>query len=481
MTLEELIAKQTALVAESKAIPAAAEADNDGEGRDLTEDESKSFDEKVAQIAGLTVRIKVAQATDGMDRGEGRQTPHQTPGGPTITTADGNDETPEARKARLYFPVECRIYSGALRNFRGGVAEGKERPAVERAYRFGRWFAAAFFGHRASLKWAEDYAPEWRLLQGNINTAGGVFVEDEFDADIIDLKEERGVFRRFARISIMGSDTKTRRRRVGGPTATFIGEGEQISESNAQYDSVNLVAKKLAVIMRITNELNDDAIVSIGDLLLGEIAYAFVSKEDDCGFNGTGTSTFGGINGVRNRLLGLSSTRADIAGLIVNTNINLWSEFTLAHFNSVVGILPVFADPMARWFCSKAFFATVMQRLEYAAGGNTGTDIAGRPGMTFLGYPVTLADQMPKVEADDQVACLLGDLALAADYGDRKGTQILFSDSATVGGESVFEYDEIAIRAVERFDINVHDVGNATSTATDKQAGPIVGLLTAAS
>ena len=49
---------------------------------------------------------------------------------------------------------------------------------------------------------------------------------------------------------------------------------------------------------------------------------------------------------------------------------------------------------------------------------------------------------------------------------------ISFSEHATVGGESLWERNEIGIRGTQRFDIVVHDVGTATAP------GPIVGLRT---
>jgi HK97 family phage major capsid protein len=73
------------------------------------------------------------------------------------------------------------------------------------------------------------------------------------------------------------------------------------------------------------------------------------------------------------------------------------------------------------------------------------------------------------------VAAVLADLRLAADLGDRMQMTMAMSDSATVDGVNVFETDQFAIRATERFDINVHDVG------TSSEAGPAVALVSAAS
>jgi hypothetical protein len=55
-----------------------------------------------------------------------------------------------------------------------------------------------------------------------------------------------------------------------------------------------------------------------------------------------------------------------------------------------------------------------------------------------------------------------------------------FSTDATIDSVNMFETAQVAVRGIERFDINVHDVGNATATAADKSPGPIVGLITAA-
>ena len=79
---------------------------------------------------------------------------------------------------------------------------------------------------------------------------------------------------------------------------------------------------------------------------------------------------------------------------------------------------------------------------------------------------------MPKASATSQVCCLFGNLRLAARLGDRRMTTIQMSEHAL----NAFEQDEVVIRGTERFDIVVHDVGNNAGTA-----GPIVGLITAAS
>jgi hypothetical protein len=55
-------------------------------------------------------------------------------------------------------------------------------------------------------------------------------------------------------------------------------------------------------------------------------------------------------------------------------------------------------------------------------------------------------------------------------FGNRGQETIAFSTEATVGGESMWERDQIGVRGTERFDAVVHDYGSNST------AGPIVGL-----
>lgn len=353
---------------------------------------------------------------------------------------------------------------GRVRFMTGKTEEEKLR----KAYTFGR-FLLASQNHAESIKWCREH-PE---LLGATHTEmvpedGGFLVPDEFETEMIILREQYGVFRQNARMTPMGADTKWRPRRVGGLTAYFVGDAASITESKAGWDRVQLTARKLAVLTRWSSELGEDAIVDMGDTLAGEIAYAFATKEDNCGFNGDGTSTYGNINGVRNRLLDVFTTTGG-TGLPIAAG-NGWDEITLANMEAVAGALPEYAEtPNTAWYCSKAFWTNVLVRLALASGGTTAAEVVAGVQRRFMGRPVIVSQIMPAATANSQVSCVYGDLSLAADFGDRRMTQIAVSEHLH------FDTDELSIRGTERFDINVHDVG-ATGTA-----GPVVGLIMAAS
>jgi len=364
--------------------------------------------------------------------------------------------------------------------YRGGQLKAfKGTGGHEKAYRAGQFLLATIGRQdRAAAFCREHGIAIERAHGGGQNSLGGFLVPDEFDATMIDLRVEYGVFRRNANVVPMSSDTKSRPRRTGGLTAYGRSSGTATTESTKSWDNVTLVAKLWSVLTKYENELSEDAVINIGDDLVSEIAYAFAAKEDDCGFNGDGTDTYEGIVGVRNKLLNLSATRANIAGAQVATG-NLWSEIILGDIQALVGKLPQFARRTGgvKFYCSNEFYATVLMRLAQAVGGVTATEIANGFGPSFFGVPVEITEAMPHTEANDVICLLYGNLAQAAMLGDRKGTSIAMTDSDSTD----FAKGIMAIRGDTRFDINVHDVGNAHATATSRTPGPIVGLLTAAS
>jgi HK97 family phage major capsid protein len=372
------------------------------------------------------------------------------------------------------------IRSGSLKHF-VGTRDGRE--AAHRAYRFGMFNLALMamqlpgrFGMLPKFREAvEFFNREWLPNIGavhNSNDATGAqfLIPPEFSMDMIDLRERYGVARRLLRTEVMTSDTKTVPRRSGGLTAYFVSEGSAGTESNKSWSQVGLTAKDVMAISRYSGQVNADAAINFGDDLAGEIAYAFSNLEDSCAFNGDGTSTYGGIVGIRVKLTGTGT-----AGVATQGSSNTWSAIVLGDFDAVVGKLPQYADtPNAAWLMHRTFYYTVVEKLVQASGGVPAYEVRqgqrGRP--IFKGYPVEFSQVFPSTTATATLVCTLGDYSLGAAFGDRQQESIMFSEHASVGGQSVFERNQIAIRGTERFDINVHDAGDSSAP------GPIVGLKT---
>lgn len=333
------------------------------------------------------------------------------------------------------------------------------------AFVAGCWFLA-INGHEKATAWCyENGISIARVQSEGTNVAGGFIVPDELARTIIDVREQRGAFRAAAQVFPMSRESTSVPRRAGGLTAYFTSEGAAITESNMSWDNINLVAKKLAAFNRTSTELDEDAAIDLGDEFAFQAGYAFASKEDDCGFNGDGTSAYGGIRGVT--VLLLDGTH-DAGKVVAATGHDTFAEIDAVDLANLVAKLPAIALPGARWFCSQFAFAMVFCRLAMSAGGILVLPVNGRPMPHFMGFPVQLTQVLPQVGTDlsGQVMLLFGDLQLAATLGERRGMTVARSELG-----QTFTGDQVAWRCTERVDINVHDLGDNTT------AGPIVGLV----
>lgn len=388
---------------------------------------------------------------------------------------------PPLQTPRFSIPARARR-GGTPKNFFGVV---ENRDPSERAYRFGMWALARIqqcipgYSFPEASRFVHNYMGGMgitNLSHGeNDGATGGQFlVPEEFSSDLIILRERYGVARRLLGRETMMSDVKHIPKRASGLTASFTGENQKIVESNMTWQDVQLIAKDLTCMARMSNQLSSDAAIQMGDTLAGEISYAFSNKEDDCAFNGNGGSAYGGIQGILNLLVNIDGAGGNSAGAVVAGSTGSWANLVLADFNKVVGQLPQFADtPNACWVTHRTFYGQIMQKLEMAGSGNTLETISQgdrRPRPLFCGYPVEFSQVFPSATAATGVPAILGDLSLGCVFGDRQQTSIAFSEHATINGENVFERNQIAVRGTERFDIQNHGCGTTTAV------GPIVGL-----
>ncbi len=360
----------------------------------------------------------------------------------------------ELNSVRVSNPI---IKSAGLPEFETRGRNPRYMKSKEGAYRFGQ-FVLASAGRKKSMDWCEANGV-CKAHSEDVDSAGGSLVPEEFEAELITLREQYGVFRANARIFPMVRETLQIPRRQSGLTAYFTGEAASGTESTQSFDRVSLVAKKISVLTTVTNELLDDAIVNVGDQMAGEMAQAFAQKEDDCGFNGDGTSTYGGIVGLKN-LLTASTVQYSDSGQ------SSASAVTAANVADFLGLLPHYAGASAKIYCSKKIYHTIFERLAYAAGGASATEyVNGVPMYKYQGIPVVISQVMTAANGD--YVAYYGDLKLSSYFGDRAETRIAMSDSAL----NAFEQDEKVFRGTTRFDINNANVGSSTA------AGAVVALV----
>lgn len=348
----------------------------------------------------------------------------------------------------------------AMRPYGGRVKSFKDERT---AYRFGRFlFAAA--GHSKSADWCNRNGLNLKAHSEGVNSQGGFLVPDEFEATLINLREQFGVARANCKVYPMSRDTLNIPRRIGGLTSYWTGETAATTESTLTLSNVSLVAKKLSALTTTSNELAEDSIIPIADMVADEIAWEFARKEDDALFNGDGSSTYGGIVGLKNALGAASIVDSGVSTSALST-------ITAASISGWFAAVPAYAlTPNAKIYCHKAVYHSIFERISHTAGGATVAEsVNGTREFRFYGYPVVFVQGMSSVTGtgvDGTHIAYIGDLAQAAAFGDRRQVTIRTSDSAL----NAFEQDELAIRGTERVDIVVHGTGDAST------AGPIIAL-----
>lgn len=339
--------------------------------------------------------------------------------------------------------------------------------SVERAYRVGRWIRGTVFRNQDDLRWCRDHGVEARALNEGSNSAGGALVPEEFASEVIRLTEEYGTFASSGVENMtMTRDTMVVPKRLSGTSAYFIGEGSSLTESEPTYGNVNLVAKKLAVACRMSSEVVEDALVSMADQVTMEFATSIAYKQDLCGWVADGTSSYGGMRGIVTKIDDGNHTASVHTAASGNTS---FETLDMEDFLGAMGKLPIYARQGARWFVSPAGYAASIQRLKYAAGGATPSDLSSGVVDEFLGYPVQVVHVMNSTLGADasQVKVLFGNLGLSSIYARRREFSVRLFDQVYA------TTDQLLLQGTARFDINHHSLGDTSV------AGPVIALKTA--
>jgi len=331
----------------------------------------------------------------------------------------------------------------------------------EDAYRAGLWFKAAFLNDSEASRLCNDYGILNTATEGT-NSAGGYLVPDELSSAIVAIRSRGGVARQLCKIVGMGSDVLNIPKVTAGLTVDYPAEAAAISDSDQTWGTITATATKRAIISKVANELLHDSVINVIDDLAVAIGNAFAVREDAELILGDGTSAYGSITGLVEGM-GAGGTVDMASG---NT---AFSDITLADLNSLVGNMPdkYYGSAEPSWLISRIAWASNIQSLVYAAGGNTLGDLASGAAPNLFGFPVLISDSMP-VSAVSTYAAFFGNFDAGCLLADRMNIEISVSE------EAYWANDITAIKGVTRYDIQVHDIAGSS-------AGAVSGLKTAAS
>ena len=362
---------------------------------------------------------------------------------------------PEVRADEQKPRISAVPYSGKLRAFQN----------AEDAYKTGMWLKSKS-GDADAKRWCQDHGVESRAQGSTGSTTGAAFVPDVLESTVLRLVNEYSAFTSNAMNATMSSDyVLFPKRTAGAGSGYWISENTAITTTDPTSTQVALTAKKVSGAVVIASELLRDSIVSISDWLAAELALTLSTAIETAAFNGN-PSNAPAVAGIATGYTGglYAASGATYAASLVTAAGDTPDEVTKANLLKMMATLPQHSQAGAKWFVSPFFFATCMQNLDLAQGGSVG--MSQGMGLTFLGKPVVLTDQLPSgADSTGVVMALYGDLMNSSIYGVRQGIEIASSDQVN------FLSDQSVIRAVARVAISHHTLGS------DTVAGPVIGLV----
>jgi len=264
---------------------------------------------------------------------------------------------------------------------------------------------------------------------GNIPTETGELII----GDIM----QNSVIMQLAKYEPMEKQEKTLMYLAEGPGAYWVNEAEKIQTSKTQWLSLSLVAKKLGVIIPVSNEFLNYTVSNFFEIIKPKVAEAFRLKFDQAALFGTNSPYVAG-----NSIF----ERATAAGNIITGTDNVYADLN----NAMALVEAGDHDPNAI-----ATVRSLNARLRGAVDGN-GLPMFNNVNSGAISTPIGLPIAYGNSKAWDKAKAelMLGDWNQAI-YGIPQGLEYMISEDATLStvvGEdgapiNLFERDLVALRA----------------------------------
>lgn len=293
----------------------------------------------------------------------------------------------------------------------------------------------------------------FKAMNETTGSAGAFLVPEEFTAEVYRVVEDYGLVAKMATKFPMGSDTRNIPTVASSVTGSYPGEATAGTASQPVLAQVQLIAKTWVGLTPMSNELLEDANVSVVNLLVELFAEAIAGELDSQGLVGTG-SPFTGI---------LGNTSVNIVTL--GAGKDTYIEADLADYRSLITQVKPWALQGAGFIMHRTVWANI-QTLRTGGtnsgdffGASTNPVIVGAPQgfptatAGFLwGYPVYLSDKMPSTAVGSQSSTkfvIFGNLKHIY-MGDRANLAVAISQEGVINSVSLFETNQSAVRVIAR-------------------------------
>lgn len=145
-------------------------------------------------------------------------------------------------------------------------------------------------------KWGDKFLAEdiekaeQRALQTNIESDGGFIVPEDYRNSLIELLRNRTVVRRSGvPVVPMRRGSMTIPRQTSAATAAYVGEAQRIDPSQPAFGQINLLARKLAAITAVSNDLLRESDPQADMIVRNDLTKVMAIQEDASLLRGQGT------------------------------------------------------------------------------------------------------------------------------------------------------------------------------------------------
>jgi HK97 family phage major capsid protein len=253
---------------------------------------------------------------------------------------------------------------------------------------------------------------ERRIMAYGTDTAGGVFVADEFRSQIVAYKLQANVMRKLATIFTTSSGVLTIPSVTAYGTATWTNEAGAYNATDDTTAPVTLNAYKLTRTTPLTEELLNDAMFNVEEYLARSYGFAFGAAEETAFFVGTGIGQPTGIVGSSTLGKTAAATNAITADELMDTFYACPRQYR--------------DSPKAAWAMHDSTIKAVRKLVTGVSGDKT---YLWAPGLRegepdiLLGKPVYAQKDMAQIATGNKVA-IFGDFSYYL-IGDRANVTLL--------------------------------------------------------
>lgn len=171
-------------------------------------------------------------------------------------------------------------------------------------------------------------------LQVGTNSEGGYIVPEEFETMLIKTLIDHNEIRQYANVITTASDRSIPVESSRG-TATWTAEEAAYTESDAAFGQVILGSHKLGRIIKVSEELLQDAFFDVGSYLATNFGETFALAEETAFVNGDGSGKPTGIVGGSS----LGVTAAGVAAITSDELIDLYHSLSRPYRSAAVFIM----------------------------------------------------------------------------------------------------------------------------------------------